>query len=343
MPALIRALTSAVFATLACSAVSTAFAVTVTPFASNLYQSLYAITTDGNALYVTGSTGVLRDFGGNPASGVIGKLPLSGGAMTTLYSSSNYASFSGHVAPFQIVAGAAGTLAWADPDAGAGTGASFLSGDTAGTAPVQFFSTCCGPSVLPGDGVGLARDTAGRLYFSDATGGRVGADPSGGSATQIGPTRYGPDFNTAAYQQIAVAGGKMFIADSGELRSVNLAGAAALIDQSAFLAPGVRWIATDGSTGFVDLSLGKIDRPHGVVVVGNSLFVTSAKALWQVNISSGKTKKVVADSRFQDLQGLTVANGALYVLDSRTTYGPFVSGVAEATSDGPGMIWKITP
>lgn len=323
---------------LACNA----HAATVKPFANGLYTSLYGITTDGTALYVTGSTGVLRDFNGNPSSGAIGRLSLSGGAMSTLYTASNYSSQSGHVVPLQIAADGLGGLLWADPDAGPGTGAAFLKGDSVGTAPSQIFSICCGESVLPGDGVGVAV-AAGHLYFSDATGGRIAVDPSGSSATQLGPTRIPPNFNTAAYAQIAVANGKVFIADSAELRFGSNSGKQAMLDQSAYLLPGVRWISTDGSSGFQDLSLGKIDHPRGIVAVGSLLYVTSAKAVWSVDQTTGATQLVVKDKRFKDLQGITWANGALYVADSQTKFGPPVDGFSEATRDKPGRIWKVVP
>ena len=314
----------------------------MTSFTTGLAQSLYGITTDGSALYYTGATGVLRDFNGDPAKGVVARIPLSGGGATTLYSSALYASGSGHVAPFQIAVDAGGNLYWADPDAGPSTGASFIKGSTAGAAPVQFFGICCGESVLPGDGVGLAA-SGGHLYFSDATGGRIGVDPNGSSATQIGATRYGPNFSTAQYAQIAVANGKIFIADSAELRTASTAGKAIVIDQTAFITPGVRWISLNGSSGFVDLSVGKIDHPRGIVAQGANLYVTSAKAVWKVNQTTGATKLFAKDKRFKDLQGITYANGAFYVLDSQTRFGPSVGNVVEATADGPGTIWKIVP
>ena len=61
-----------------------------------------------------------------------------------------------------------------------------------------------------------------------------------------------------------------------------------------------------------------------------------------VNQNTGKTTKLVSQSTFKDLVGITYTNGSLYVADSQTVFGPFVSGVAEATKDRPGVIWKIT-
>jgi hypothetical protein len=314
-------------------------AVTVTKFASGLYQSLYAITTDGTNLYVTGATGVLRDFSGGPANGVIGSIPLAGGSLTTLYSSSSYASVSGHVVPLQI-ASRGSKLFWADPDAGPSTGSSFIQGTSSGGTATQFFGNCCGAGVLPGDGIGIAV-TKRHIYFSDSTGGRIGVDPSGSTATQIGPTRYTPDFATESWSQIAVANGKIFIADSGQQRGAS-GGKAAIFDESASLAPGVRWISVDGSSGFQDLSVGKIPNPQGIVAVGKKLYVTSGHTVWSVNQNTGKTTKLVSQSTFKDLVGITYTNGSLYVADSQTVFGPFVSGVAEATKDRPGVIWKIT-
>lgn len=345
MPRLLRprSLAPAALAAMLLAAVALPLqAATVTAFASGLPSSLYGITNDGSNLYFSGSDGLLRDFDADPDNGVIARIPLAGGAPTTLYSFSNYASSSGHVAPFQIVYDGAGGLFWADPDAGSSTGASFIKGTTSGAPPTQIFNICCGPGVFPGDSIGIAMD-GGRLFFSDSTGGRIGADPSGSSATSIGPARLTPDFATASYSQIAVANGKVFIADSAQLRYGSTSHHQADQDQSAFLPPGVRWISTDGSSGFQDLSIGKIDHPRGIVAVGGLLYVSSARAVWSVRQSDGQTKLLVKDKRFKDLQGLTWANGALYVLDSQNKFGPPVGTVSETVKDGAGKIWKIVP
>ena len=318
-------------------------AATITPFATGLYQSLYGITNDGTALYFTGSEGLFRDYESHPANGVVASIPLTGGTVTKLYSSAKYASSSGHVAPFQITTDRLGNLYWADPDAGPGTGASFLKGAVDGSTVSQIFGICCGSGVLPGDGVALTRSTAGHLYFGDATGGRIGADPTGSSAFQIGPTRYTPAFNSAAFLQIAVANGKIFIADSAEIRGASSNQKAAKVDQSGYITPGVRWISVDGSSGFIDLSVGKIAHPRGIVAVGKYVYVTSPKKVWRVNQTTGFAKVFAQDTRFQDLQGITYTNGSFYVLDSRTVFGTPVNGVAEAVKDGPGVIWKIVP
>lgn len=316
-------------------------AATVSLFASRLYPSVYGLATDGSALYLSGATGPLRDFNSGPDTGVIGRLPLGGGRLVTLYDKTRYASASGHVAPFQLAVDAAGGLYWIDPDAGSGTGAAILKGDTAGGSPTMIFSVCCGPGVLPGDGVGLAV-ADGHVYFSDATGGRVAVDPAGSSATQIGPTRFNPDFNTAAYSQIAVANGKVFIADAALLRWGE-AGVQKEMDQSAVLAPGVRWISLDGSSGFVDLSVGRIAHPRGIVAVGRDLYVSDRNAVWKVSQRSGRTTLVVRDPRFQDLQGLVWAGGALYVLDSQTRFGAPSGTTRSALKDGPARVWRIVP
>jgi len=317
-------------------------AATVTAFATNLPQSLYGLTSDAQALYFTGATGALRAFNHGPDTGLLGQVSLANGGVTILYDKANYKSVSGHVTPMQLATDGAGKLYWADPDAGSGTGASFLSGTTGGAAPTQFFSICCGPGVLPGDSIGVALG-GGHLYFSDSTGGRVGVDPSGSSATQIGPTRYAPDFNTAQYTQIAVGKGKIFLADSGQELGADDNGVALEVDMSAYVTPGVRWISLDGSSGFVGLSVGKIDHPRGLVAVGKFLYVTGTSTIWKVNAATGKAQVFVHDKRFEDLQGITYVNGVFYVADSQTIYGPPVNGVAAATSDGPGIIWKVTP
>ncbi len=315
-------------------------AVTLTKVKSGLYQSLYGLTADSKYLYVTGATGALRDFA-NPGNGVIGKLPLAGGTLKTLYDGTNYATSSGHVAPMLIATDGKGTFYWSDPDAGPSTGAAFLSAPGAGGSSTQFFGICCGPGVLPGDSSGVALSGS-HLYFSDMTGGRVGVDPSGSSATQIGPTRYDPEFSTEEFAPIAILHDKIFIADSAESRAADSSGTAILYDVSAAIAPGITWISTDGSSGFHVLNA-TIGNPHGITVGGAYLYVTTATSIWKVNPTSGNAVRLpLSTGHFQDLQGIVYVNGALYVADSRTVYGPYSGGIATATSDGPGIIWKVT-
>jgi len=315
----------------------------VTQLAKNVYQNLYGITADASGVYVTGATGAVRDFSQHPLNGVIGFVPYTGGAVTTLYQSGNYPSGSGHIAPFQITTDGAGTLYWADPDAGPSTGASFNSGTTTGGAATQFFGICCGPGVLPGDGIGLTL-VGGSLYFSDGTGGRVGVGPSGNSATQIGPTRYTPDFNTEAWAQIAVANGNIYIADSAQQRGADAATDLPLVqDQTASITAAVRYISTDGTSGFQTLTT-KIPSPQGIVAVGTTLYVTSAHAVWSINLTTKKVKKLVQKTKFLDLQGITYYGGALYVADSQNLFpAAFTGGLKVATKDLPGVIWKIVP
>lgn len=322
--------------------VSSAHAATVT-LLTEAYDQLYGLTTDGKKLYVSGTTGPFRDFNGAP-NGVIGSVSLATGKLKTLYDPTNYGPVGMHVAPFQIAASGNGTLFWADPDAGPGTGSAFLTGPGNGkTPPVQFFNTCCGADVLPGDGTGMAF-TKTRLYFADGLGGRIGSiNRDGTGLAQIGPTRYQLDFGTASYTQITVASDKIFIADSGENRTVDSQGRQIINDVSARIAPGVRWISATGASGFVELSVGKIPRPIGLVSAGNSLYVTSGDTIWKVNASTGKTKKFLRNPRFVDLQGIVYVDGVFYVADSRTTFGPFVGGVATATGEQSGVIWKIVP
>ncbi len=328
---------------LALSLAGAAHGATVTAFATQLPQTLYGLTTDGNALYYSGANGLLRDFSVDISNGVIGRIALSGGAATTLYSLTNYVSASGHVAPMQLAVDGAGDLVWADPDAGSSTGAAFLRGAVAGGTPSKFFDICCGASVLPGDSIGVAFDAAGRIVFSDGTGGRLGVDPSGSSATQIGPARFGALFETESFSQIAVANGKIFIADSALQFGAGSNHKAAIFDRSATIVPGVRWISLDGSSGFVDLSVGKLSNPRGIVAVGKFIYVTDAHAVWKIDQVTGVAKKFAQDKRFQDLQGITFAKGAFYVADSQTKYGTPVGIETEAVKDGPGKIWKIVP
>ena len=334
-------LAAALFAGLSCQAAMAAPKVTM--LAGGVYQNLYGITADASGVYVTGAAGTIRDFDQHPANGVIGFVPYAGGTVTTLYSSANYPSGSGHVAPFQIATDGKGTLYWADPDAGPSTGASFNSGTTTGGAATQFFGICCGPGVLPGDGIGVALH-GGALYFSDGTGGRAGVGPSGSTATQIGPTRYSPDFSTEAWSQIAVIGKTIYLADSAQQRSADGNNDLPMVqDQSAVITPAVRSISSDGSSGFQTVTT-KIPSPQGIVAAGPLLYVTSAHAVWRVNPKTGVARKLVADKRFSDLQGIAWYGGALYVADSQNVFpAKFSNGYKTAIKDNPGIIWKIIP
>lgn len=310
----------------------------VTKFASNVYANLYGIAADSRGVYVTGSTGAIRNFA-SPSGGVIGRISFSNGVLKTLYSSSNYPTSSGHVAPFQIALNGPGILIWADPDAGPLTGASFNSGTTKGGAATQFFGICCGATVLPGDGIGIG-ESNNDIYFSDGTGGRVGDNPSVSSATQIGANRYAPSFDTEAWSQIVVSNGKIFLADSAQQRSVDGSGNQTVVDQSASITPGVRWISVDGTSGFQTLTT-KIPNPQGITASGTRLYVTSSNTIWEVDQNTGKTKVLVTNDQFLDLQGITYFKGSLYVADSQNVYGPFSNGVATATQDLPGIVWKV--
>jgi hypothetical protein len=191
---------------------------------------------------------------------------------------------------------------------------------------------------LPGDGIGVAI-WGGDIYFSDGTGGRIGVGPSGSSATQIGPTRYTPDFGTEAWSQIAISNGKIFIADSAQQRGAQN-GVTIVQDQSASITPAVRWISLDGTSGFQTLTT-KIPNPQGIVAVNSTLYVTSSNTIWEVNETTGKAKVLVTSPNFQDLQGIAYYKGALYVADSQNVFGPFSNGIASATQDSPGVVWKV--
>jgi hypothetical protein len=312
--------------------------------AKNVYQNLYGIAVDASGVYVTGSTSMMRGFTVAPASGVVGVIPLAGGSVSTLYSASNYAG-SGHVVPLGLATNGAGTLYWADPDAGPGTGASLFSASTTGGTPTQFFGTCCGPSVLPGDGIGVALSTTGTLYFSDGTGGRAGYfSPGSSTPVQIGPTRYTPAFLTESWSQATVSGSKLFLADSGQQRGDNGSTNVQVIDdESASVTPAITWIKTNGAGGFHTLSQGVIPNPQGIVAAGGKLYVTSGNTIWTVNATTGAATVLVSSPKFMDLQGIAFYAGFLYVADSQNTYGPFVSGVATATQDLPGVVWRVKP
>jgi hypothetical protein len=334
---------AALAALLASGAAPPSQAATVTLFKTNVYHQLYGLTSDNTALYVSGTTAGFRDFSGMYNDGVIGRLNFSGvHTVTTLYSASkNYPTSSGHISPFQLVRTGSTGLLWADPDAGPGTGASFAAGTVTGGAVSQIFGTCCGPGVLPGDGIGVAV-VGSNTYFSDSTGGRIGV-LAGGSTTQIGPTRYTPDFPTESWAQITVVNGVIYMADSGEYRGTDTSGNAVIYDVSASLKPGVRWIGTATNSVFHDLSVRKIPRPAGIVCVGSALYVTSGNTIWKVAIATGSTSVWATDPRFKDLQGITFHAGAFYVADDQNVFGPFVSGIATSTTSGPGVIWKVTP
>jgi hypothetical protein len=317
-------------------------AITITRLASNVYANIYGIAVDSTGVYVTGSTTAIRDFNGFPASGVIGVVKLTGGAVKTLYNSSNYPSQSGHVAPLGITTNGAGMLYWADPDAGPSTGASFIEGTGTGATATQFFGVCCGPGVLPGDGIGVSL-VSNTLYFSDGTGGRVGSFASTSSApVQIGPTVYTPDFNTETYALTAVANGKIFLAQSGQQIAGDGSGHQIILDRSPTVTSAILYISTSGGPVFKTLTTA-IPNPQGIAAAGNVLYVTTAHTIWEVSQANGHILGSLTNSRFVDLHGAAVYGNALYVADGQNTYGAFVNGTATVTQDLPGVIWKITP
>jgi hypothetical protein len=325
-----------------CLASPAAQAARVTLLAKNVYQNLFGIAVDSSGIYVTGSTGPVRDFAGTYTSGVVGYIPLTGGTVTTLFSKSSYPG-SGHTSPMQIATDGAGHLYWADPDAGPSTGASFYEGSTAGGTPNQFFGICCGASVFPGDSLGVSLDvTTGAIFFSDMTGGRAGYFTSGSNTpVQIGATRYSPAFDTEAFSQIVYTNGKLFLADSGQDRSGTSTNVQVKYDESAYLAPAITWIAADGTGGFQTLSSGIIPSPQGITANGNLLYVTSGDTIWQVNEKTGATKVLVTDTHWLDLQGIAYYNGYLYVVDSNNKFGAFSGGVSTATEDLKGKVWSV--
>jgi len=195
--------------------------------------------------------------------------------------------------------------------------------------------------VLPGDGTGVAV-VGSNSYFSDSTGGRIGV-LAGGATTQIGATRYSPDFPTESWSQIVVAGGLVYMADSAENRGTDGSGNAVVADQSASLAPGVRSIAVSGTAVFKDVSVGTIPHPVGIVSVGPALYVTSGATIWKVLKATGATSVFATDARFKDLAGITYHGGAFYVADNQNVFGAPVNGVSTSTSSGPAVIWKVKP
>ncbi len=325
--------------TIACARAQTA--PTLTMLASNVYQNLYGIAADKHGVYVTGATGILRDFSGHNDDGVVGVIPLAGGAVKTLYDKSNYPTQSGHVTPLQIATNGNGNLVWSDPEVGGGTGSGMVAGNFSGTTASLLFTTCCGAGAFPGDAVGAAM-SGGVIYFTDSTTGAVGL-VSAGAPTQVSVERYGPDFDQELFSQMAVVNHVAYLADSA-LQPEDDNGVQAYIDRSSQHPAGLTKVTATGSTQTFTVLTTKIPHPRGVVAVGNRLYVTSATTVWVVNPASGATKVFFHADMFKDLQGIAYYNGAFYVADSQNIYAPENgSQVIDAKVDRPGIVWKIAP
>jgi hypothetical protein len=314
---------------------------TITALARNVYQNLYGIAVDSHGVYVTGATGILRDFDGQNDDGVVGIIPLAGGSVTTLYGKGNYPTQSGHITPLQIATDGRGNLVWSDPEVQGSTGSGMVAGSFAGGAASLIFTSCCGAGAFPGDAVGAAINK-GIISFTDSTTGAVGV-VSGGAPVQVSVERYGPDFGQEAFSQMAVAAGVTYLADSA-LEPENDNGVQAFIDRSSQYPAGVTKVVASGAGQVFTTLTTAIPHPRGVVAVGPFLYVTSANAIWVVNRTNGKTHLYLRSVLFKDLQGIAYYKGAFYVADSQNSYAQETSGgVIDATKDLPGLVWKVTP
>ena len=328
-------------AVLMSTAAAPADAHTVTVLARNVYQNLYGIAADQHGVYVTGATGILRDFSGQNDDGVVGVIPLAGGTVTTLYAKGNYPTQSGHITPLQIATDGNGNLVWSDPEVQSGTGSGMVSGNVSGGTATLLFTSCCGAGAFPGDAVGTSISN-GAIYFTDSTTGAVGVIDAGAPA-QVSVERYGPDFNQEAFSQLVMVGKVAYLADSA-LEPENDNGVQAYIDRSSQNPSGLTKVTATGATQVFTTLNTTIPHPRGVVAVGKLLYVTSADTVWVMNRSGGAARTLVHSLMFKDLQGIAFYRGALYVADSQNIYAPEnASHVLNATSDRPGLVWKIVP
>jgi len=254
------------------------------------------LASDGTYLYVAG-TNLLgpTDPNTSPTGLSLFRLPLSGGAATSLYPVLN---------PQQLaVLGV--NLDWVDPTSGSGS-TQILQARAAGGGPVAaIYGQTVNPAIV--SGTGLATDGT-YLYALDSSDGqlyRLNADGSG--LTPLGGARYATGSQT---ESIAVYQGNAYVLESGE----------------SSLVTDLVSIPTDASGPYATVwgnSFGPFLDPQCVAVGDGMIYVSDLNLLtgqlttiWELPVSGGNPVALVSGAPFSNISGLTFVNGILYVSDS---------------------------
>jgi hypothetical protein len=222
---------------------------------------------------------------------------------------------------------------WIDPNgdnpAGGGATAVFSVPIGGGATSMIYSGFATGQPVV--DGVGIAfvpgSGSPGTLVTADDVQGRVDSMTASNpvaNITQLGPDRYGGFFNEEHSNSIAVAGGVVYVADSGN-------------SSYGDTPPRVESIPLSGGS-FTTLYTGSLPgfSPHGIAINGNTLYLTSGNQILQMPTTGGTPSVLVSDARFGSLGGLTYFNNALYVVDQH-------AGSAEVWQVSLGSSGPATP
>jgi len=275
------------------------------------------LAAGATTLYVAGTNANISDPNRNPASGEsIFSVPLAGGAATSLYAADNP----------QELAVLGADVDWIDPNSGSGA-TQILRAPAAGGGPVAaVYSHSVNPAIV--SGTGLATDGTG-LYALDSNNGqlyRLNADGTG--LAPMGAPRYvtGPQTESiAAYQ------GEIYALDSGE--------SSGIVD--------IVSVPTSGPstpTTLYSASLGNLFSDPQCIAVGiGMIYVSDADAvtgqettIWELPVSGGNPVVLVSGAPFNNISGLTFANGALYASDSGS------GAIYKIQVSGPGTYPSIT-
>ena len=260
---------------------ASALAQTVTPLAAALADPS-AIATDGSFLYVGNGRDILR-------------LPIGGGAVTTLYTGATPCCVNGLTL--------LGTdLYWIDPN-GDPDATAIFKGPAAGGAATKIFSGfATGQPIV--DGAGITNDGV-KLYTTDFVQGHVHSLNTNGAVIALLGSRYGGFFDTEHFNTLTQAAGLLYIVDPGYNGSITLA-------------PQVLSIPVAGGSFTTLYSGAPFVSPRSVAVGNGKIYIADPGAgntIWQMPVGGGTPTVLVAGAPFININSLIFFNNALYVTD----------------------------
>ncbi|MBX7105908.1 MAG: hypothetical protein K1X57_17625 [Gemmataceae bacterium] len=272
--------------------------------ADSQFASLTDIATDGKSgFFIAGSDGVGSGFD----TAEVFRTGMNGGA-ATIFSAAN--------APLGITADDQ-YVYWIDPNGDPDATAIFRVPVGGGTRDKIYSGFATGQPVVDGSGIEYVPGSAGTLITADEVQGsvhRMTATNPVSSITSLG-TRYGGYFDREHYNSVTVFGGIAYIADSG---------------RSGFgdTPPRIDAIPVAGGS-FTNLYTGTLPgfSPKGIVVAGNTIYMTSGNQILSMPTTGGTPTVFMADPQFGNLAGLTYHDDALYVCDNPTV--------------GTAKVWKV--
>lgn len=255
------------------------------------------ITTDGvNGFFVSG---VNLNGSGFDAQAIF-QIPFAGGEASV---------FAGAHNPNELTTDGQ-FVYWIDPNGDPDATAIFRKAISGGSVEKVFSGFATGQPIVDGSGIDFVGGSGspGQLVTNDQVQGRIHRMTAGSTVsniTQLG-TRYGGFFDQEHYSTIDESGGVIYIADSG---------------RDGTNTPMIQSIPVNGSS-FTTLFQGTFASfsPGGIAVDGNTIYITNRDRILKLPTSGlangAQPELVVTDARFKNLRGLTVFNGAIYVVDN---------------------------